>query len=373
MDLKRYKKTRYQNIYRNINNGNYLIIIPGTKNVISQDIMHNKIFDIETAISIRDDKKIKSSKILEKKEHLNFDVLWGKYIKNCEGVKRQEYNTIVKKERIYNRYFRNSFNSKTSQISKYDIINFLDNINCSLKQKNEIIKILRAFFSWCIEDGYLVFSPMKGIHKYKVTNTTMKYWLPQDFKAFLDTVNKDITSSDKQIRRKAYLIKILVLIGFNIGDRIGETRALTWSDIDEDRLVISIKHSINYKPKRLFNENESYLGNTKNYSSQRELDITEKLVNELGRYKAFLLNEYKEVNDIIFYNYDYKAPYSSVTLRKYFNLYCKKANVLKIRMYDLRHTYVATMMAEEWELYHISLRLGHKCYSTTVNKVENKF
>ena len=37
-------------------------------------------------------------------------------------------------------------------------------------------------------------------------------------------------------------------------------------------------------------------------------------------------------------------------------------------MYDLRHTYVATMMGEGKELYHISSRLGHSNYSTTVNK-----
>ena len=37
-------------------------------------------------------------------------------------------------------------------------------------------------------------------------------------------------------------------------------------------------------------------------------------------------------------------------------------------MYDLRHTYVATMMAEGKELYHISRRLGHTNYSTTVNE-----
>lgn len=37
-------------------------------------------------------------------------------------------------------------------------------------------------------------------------------------------------------------------------------------------------------------------------------------------------------------------------------------------MYDLRHTYVATMMAEGKELYHISKRIGHNNYNTTINK-----
>ena len=55
-------------------------------------------------------------------------------------------------------------------------------------------------------------------------------------------------------------------------------------------------------------------------------------------------------------------------LRKEFYYYCDKAQVTKIRMYDLRHTYVATMMEEGKELYHISSRIEHSNYSTTVNK-----
>ena len=37
-------------------------------------------------------------------------------------------------------------------------------------------------------------------------------------------------------------------------------------------------------------------------------------------------------------------------------------------MYDLRHTYVATMMLEEKELYLFSRRIGHSSIATTVNK-----
>ncbi len=70
----------------------------------------------------------------------------------------------------------------------------------------------------------------------------------------------------------------------------------------------------------------------------------------------------------ILFNYQTKKPYSDATLRKDFNLYCKKAEVTKIRMYDLQHTYLATMMMEGSELYHISERIGHSDYSTTVNK-----
>ena len=37
-------------------------------------------------------------------------------------------------------------------------------------------------------------------------------------------------------------------------------------------------------------------------------------------------------------------------------------------MYDLRHTYAATMMAEGKEAYMFSKRMGHKNIGTTINK-----
>lgn len=73
-------------------------------------------------------------------------------------------------------------------------------------------------------------------------------------------------------------------------------------------------------------------------------------------------------NSILFFNYATNKPYSDVTLRKQFHKYCRLCEVTEIRMYDLRHTYVATMMTEEKELYQISSRIGHSNYSTTVNK-----
>ena len=102
MDLKRYKKTRYQNIYKNIKNGNYLVVIPSTKKVVSK-IENKKIFDITDALNIRDNKKIKMQKKIEISNTNDFDALWLKYITNCEKIEKQAYNTISLKKNTYNK------------------------------------------------------------------------------------------------------------------------------------------------------------------------------------------------------------------------------------------------------------------------------
>lgn len=91
----------------------------------------------------------------------------------------------------------------------------------------------------------------------------------------------------------------------------------------------------------------------------------------IKEYKTFLIKELNiEVDDntMLFYNHSINRPYSDTNIRKRFNYYCDKAKVKRIRLYDLRHTFVAVMMSENWELYHISRTLGHSNFNTTVNK-----
>lgn len=366
MDKKVYEKTRYQNIYRHKNNKNYIIMMSKPVKTSIATIDGKKIFKLEEAIKIRDNPKIKSQKGAEITYKEDFDTLWCKYINSCKNELKLAYNTLLRKERLYNKYLKEKINKKVSKISKEEIAKFINDMDSSDKQKNELIKILKAFFNWCIKEEYLLFSPINNIKYYKVQKTEMKYWTPEELTKILNVLEADINSKNTIDIMRARQIKLLILINFSLGDRIGETRALTYDCFDKKTQTVKIKHSINYDK-----NSNNFLSNTKNYHSQRDIDITIKLIEEVENYKKFLLeNTNYDINnnDIIFFNYKNKKPYSDTALRKKFYHYCDKAQVTKIRMYDLRHTYVATMMSEGKELYHISSRIGHNNYSTTVNK-----
>lgn len=366
MDKKVYENTRYQNIYRHKKNKNYVIMISKpVKSSISR-IDGKKIMKLEDALKIRDSKKIKAQKGQEIACSEDFDTLWCKYIYACKNIKKLAYNTMKRKIKTYNKYLKGKIKTRVSKLKKEELATFIDNIDTTDKEKNQIIKELKTFFNWCISEEYLIVSPMDAIEKYKVQKSEMKFWTPEELKKVLNTLDDDIINGNKNDVMRASMVKILILIGFSLGDRIGETRALTFDCFDENLGIVEIKHSINYNI-----NDEEFLSNTKNYHSQRKIDITKKLINEVKDYKKFLIeNTNYAINDnnLIFFNYKRKKPYSDTNLRKQFTYYCYKANVTKIRMYDLRHTYVATMMAEGKELYHISSRIGHNNYSTTVNK-----
>lgn len=366
MDKKVYENTRYQNIYRHKKNKNYVIMISKpVKSSISR-IDGKKIMKLEDALKIRDNKKIKAQKGQEIACSEDFDTLWCKYIYACKNIKKLAYNTMKRKIKTYNKYLKGKIKTRVSKLKKEELATFIDNIDTTDKEKNQIIKELKTFFNWCISEEYLIVSPMDAIEKYKVQKSEMKFWTPEELKKVLNTLDDDIINGNKNDVMRASMVKILILIGFSLGDRIGETRALTFDCFDENLGIVEIKHSINYDI-----NDEEFLSNTKNYHSQRKIDITKKIINEVKDYKKFLIeNTNYAINDnnLIFFNYKRKKPYSDTNLRKQFTYYCYKANVTKIRMYDLRHTYVATMMAEGKELYHISSRIGHNNYSTTVNK-----
>lgn len=366
MDMKVYKKCRYQNIYKNIKNGNYIISINKPIKTSITKIDGKKIFNIDEAIKIRDNALIRQQKATEVLHKEDFDTLWNKYIDECKLIKKQAYNTILRKEKDYNKYLKNKITKPLNKTDKNFWANFIDNLNCSNKQKNEIMKNIKAFFNWSIANEYLLSNPVGNIKNYKVEKTEMKFWTPEEIQKFFKYINKDIEIESTEKKKIAYRTKIFTLICFNLGDRVGETRALTFDCFDNKTSTVKIKHSINYDLK-----STDFLSDTKNYQSQRVIDISDKLIKEINKYNLFLKKDCNidvKDNSIIFFNYETNKPYSDVALRKAFYKYCDEAGVPKIRMYDLRHTYVATMMAEGKDLYLFSKRIGHSSINTTINK-----
>ena len=357
MDLKRYEKTRYQNIYRNKKNKNYMIMLSNPKTTIGI-VNGKKIFDIEEAKKIRDNPRIKLQKHVEIKTKNNFDELWEDYINDCKYLKKQAYSTYHKKEKIYNKYFKNQFEKSITKITKDIITKFINGIDTTNKQKNEILKQLRAFFNWCVDNELLLLSPVAKIKDYKVIKSKMKYWNPDELQKFFDTI-------DSVDNETAYRIKIFTILGFALGDRVGETRAIPFGNIDTINNKIYLGNSIDYDP-----NNETHIKVPKTKDSTREIDVSPLIIKKITDYKQYLQKKGYIINDdtLIFVNHSTNKPYTDSALRKQFYKFCDLAGVQKIRMYDLRHTYVATMMSEGLPLYLISERLGHKNYSTTVNK-----
>lgn len=361
MNLKVYEKTRYQNIYRHKKNKNLIIRIKRPIDTSICDLDGIKIYDINQAIKIRNE-YAKSIKI---KKRGTVPIMWQKYEFYCENVKKLRKRTLKKKYDLYNKYIQYLCpNKQIIKISQEDIASFFtEDIfnNTSDKEKNEILRQIKAFFNWALDNKHIHYNPAKKINEIPVEKKKIEFWTVDDFIKFKNTVEEDLKSLDKKIKYKANIVNILSCIGMCIGDRIGETRALSFKKFDKQQCGVEIDNDLDI---------DYSISTTKTYSSQRFALAPPELFEEVDNYKLFLKEELNlEISEdtLLFFNHENGKPFNDATLRKYFNYYIKKAEVPRITMYQLRHSYVANMLEQGYELYHVSSNIGHADYATTMN------
>lgn len=373
MNLKIYEKTKYPGIWRNKNKGNYIVDISSgrkefntgrnrsTISTLNGQKGGPKILKISEALNIQRNPKILDMvKFSSNNSSLVEDIV-EKYINWCKYNEKRAYNTIAKKiSRYKNHLIPYIGKMQITKVSEKDIILIHEKLEKSYLQnesKRNIHKEISAFFNWCVLQNIIRNSPIRNIKNFPKQKKEMKYWTPEEFIKFRNYLESIDSYWSKTIH-------LLTTIGIALGDRIGETRVLRYNSIKNNQIEIS--HSINYDTSS--NDKDS---STKNYQSQRLIDISNNVIEETFKYKDLISNYFPTKvteEDYIFMNPISKLPYSDTVLRKHFYKFCDEAKVKRIRLYDLRHTSVALLMSEDWELYHISERLGHKNYSTTVEK-----
>lgn len=373
MNLKIYEKTKYPGIWRNKNKGNYIVDISSgrkefntgrnrsTISTLNGQKGGPKILKISEALNIQRNPKILDMvKFSSNNSSLVEDIV-EKYINWCKYNEKRAYNTIAKKiSRYKNHLIPYIGKMQITKVSEKDIILIhekLEKSDLQNESKRNIHKEISAFFNWCVLQNIIRNSPIRNIKNFPKQKKEMKYWTPEEFIKFRNYLESIDSYWSKTIH-------LLTTIGIALGDRIGETRVLRYNSIKNNQIEIS--HSINYDTSS--NDKDS---STKNYQSQRLIDISNNVIEETFKYKDLISNYFPTKvteEDYIFMNPISKLPYSDTVLRKHFYKFCDEAKVKRIRLYDLRHTSVALLMSEGWELYHISERLGHKNYSTTVEK-----
>lgn len=108
-------------------------------------------------------------------------------------------------------------------VSVSDMQNVLNDIDLSIGSKQRIRTAFMPFFTWCVNNGYLARSPMKGTRLPRADNSGMKInpftWKQLD--ALVETIRKN---SDP------FLADVILVLGYT-GLRWGEIRVLKVRDV----------------------------------------------------------------------------------------------------------------------------------------------
>lgn len=294
----------------------------------------------------------------EKKTVMQFAEIWLSTVvpATLKASTADDYRGIVKK------HIKTSFlaNKPVDTVTQWDVETFL------LKKRKtyahstavHIKNALGGIFKVAHKDKAIQGNPAHGISLGKKSDESRK---PKIEPLTVTETNK-LLSTFAEHKDQHYPIALLLV---STGMRIGEACALQWGDVDiNDRSIIVRR---NYVRKRI---EES----TKN-SQDRKVDMSIDLVTCLKRLKkerakVALKDGRNDISkDWIFPAVsDESTPLNYQTWRRdVFQPMLTKAELRKIRIHDLRHTFASIMIEKGVDLVYIKDQLGYSSIKVTVD------
>ena len=165
-------------------------------------------------------------------------------------------------------------------------------------------------------------------------------------------------SSEKQQKLQAFLLqnptprKIGILLGMQLGLRIGEICGLQWGDFDLKHGILSIQRTV-CRISCGNGHTKVVIQPPKTRTSKREIPIPKHLLAALQKLKEnFSSNTW-------FLSGTAEKPVEPRCYRKSIKAYLKQAMVEQIRPHTLRHTFATTCMQKGCDIKTLSELLGH--------------
>lgn len=199
---------------------------------------------------------------------------------------------------------------------------------------------LTSIFFFAMKFYNLRDNPVKKIGTLKNTPRATLFWTKKEFDKFITVVGNPTH-------------KIMFLILYYTGVRIGELLALTPEDIDLTANILTIN-----KAHALIN-GKSVITTPKTPKANRVIALPKFLCSDI---KTYIDTIYGIAStDGIF---DYKVRH---TINAALNKYIEISGVKKIRLHDFRHSHVSLLIELGFSPLIIADRLGHEDIATTLN------
>jgi len=290
---------------------------------------------------------------------------------------------------MYNHFIRESFGSrKIGDICYSDVYQFynylLDEEELSLNTLTNIHSLLHPTFNLAVRDNVIRNNPSDGviaeISKESGKNTGVRHALtPEQQKAFMEYISLHPVYCH-------WWPLFTVLLG--TGTRIGECLGLRWDDVDFDKRIISINHSLVYYPDSKTRKSYMRISTPKTEAGTRTiplLDVVQdafELVQEEERYKKSPDYELDGFKNFVFFNRfgGLMNPQSvNGAIKRIVETYNAEEQLEAKRekrepellpdfsCHVLRHTFATRLCETETNLKVIQSIMGHKNIQTTMD------
>ena len=222
-------------------------------------------------------------------------------------------------------------------------------------------------FNYGIRQNYISDNPARLLTNFKKSRLDIErgkerensVWGFEEFLRFVNCINDE-------------KYKMLFIVLFNTGMRLGEALALCWNDFRDKKLSIT---------KTCTKQTELYayeIKIPKSPASIRDVSINDSVNTMLLEYKDHCMKAAENFSekDFIFGG---KSPLSRTSIDRVKDKAILKSGVKKIRIHDIRHSHATLLINNGLNIVAVSRRLGHsdvnmtlKVYTHLLNKSVNE-
>jgi len=242
-----------------------------------------------------------------------------------------------------------------SKLSPIQLQAFIDNLSdqgLSSATVKKIYNIIRNSLEYAVDFELISKNPAEKIKLPKASHKEMTVWNEDEVNRFLDLAKEDP-------------LFIVFHLALSTGMRQGEILGLRWRDVNFEKGLLRIQQTLSH-------DGKSFLSGAKTKSSQRNVDITEKTLNLLGKLKRLRSKEKLrlgpayEDNDLVACT-QHGTPLNPANVRRSLSRLINNADVPKIRFHDLRHCHASLLLSKGVHPKIISERLGHSSIKITLD------
>ena len=226
--------------------------------------------------------------------------------------------------------------------------------NYSTIYKNSVLQNFKTIFKHAEKYFNLRSDPSRFINKFKQSfeenvkknEKEKNVWNDEEFELFIN-----------EVKKQNY--RMLFILLFYTGMRLGEALALTWKDFYDESL------SINKSVTRKTNKGSYEIRQPKNASSYRII--------KLGNNIALHVNAFKEKEKLIpgfnneWFIFGRSKPLVLASIDRIKESAIKDSGVKRIRIHDFRHSHASNLIASNVNIVAVSKRLGHSTVNMTLN------
>ena len=269
----------------------------------------------------------------------------------CKESTEREYKDILKNhiEAVFS-------DQKINRITRGDIKTFLlEKLNKGYARSTVVHmrNCLSGVFNLALDDEVIQANPSQGLGKFLKSKDRKEDINPltsEELKKLLDAVQDHFPEH--------YTLFLLLA---RTGMRIGEAIALQWGDIDFNGRFVEIKRS-----------NVREIITTPKSGKSRRVDMSMQLMKSLKSHKTESKKKGLELGigglpEYIFTNQTGTMLYKDNWRRRVFAKALEKAELRKVRIHDLRHSYASLRIAKGDNIADVSGQLGHYSVKLTLD------